>query len=136
MKYRRSSIAIVGISIVAVALLVVVLFLRNDSASAPAPQAEKVDRFASVQPVRTNKVVIQNYTFSPTVITIEKGTSVIWTNLDITSHSIIGDSTAANIQSGALSEGGTFSYSFDEPGEYIYHCGEHSNTFGKIIVTN
>lgn len=120
----------------AVALLVVALFLRNDSASAPAPQAEKVDRFASVQPIRTNKVVIQNYTFSPTVITIKKGTSVIWTNLDITSHSIIGDSTAANIQSGALSEGGTFSYSFDEPGEYIYHCGEHSNTSGKIIVTD
>lgn len=110
------------------------IFLRNDVA-APS-EVKQADRFASIQPIRTNKVTIQDYTFSPTVVAIKKGASVIWTNLDATSHSISGTGAMADMQSTPLAAGSTFSYSFDEPGEYIYRCREHSNMFGKIIVTD
>ena len=44
--------------------------------------------------------------------------------------------TAADgsFDSGFLNEGDTFSYTFDEPGEYEYFCSPHPWMRAKVIV--
>jgi plastocyanin len=34
-----------------------------------------------------------------------------------------------------ISAGDSFSFTFDEPGEYLYRCTIHANMTGRIIVT-
>jgi len=75
-------------------------------------------------------VAIQNYSFSPTEVTIKTGTTVVWTNQDPISHSVkLGD-----IASTELEKGQTFEYTFFVAGEYNYYCGLHPSMQGKIIV--
>lgn len=75
-------------------------------------------------------VAIKNYSFSPNEATIKLGTTVVWTNQDPISHSImIGD-----VASTELAKDQTFEYAFFVAGEYNYYCGLHPSMQGKIIV--
>lgn len=84
--------------------------------------------------VKTDKVAIQNMAFGPAVISVKKGTKVTWTNQDSTSHTVTSDSgTTMNSQS--LSNGDTYSVTFDTVGTFTYHCKFHSNMTGTVTVT-
>lgn len=87
--------------------------------------------------------------FSPSGLTIPKGTMVIWKNTDVTPHTTTCDPTkvrdAANIHlpngaspwdSGELYVGDTFARTFDVPGTYIYLSvpDEGQGMVGTIIV--
>ena len=77
-------------------------------------------------------VIIQDFAFSPSSVTITVGSTVIWQNHDSTSHTVTSDTGLFN--SGTLSNGGTFSFTFNTPGTYNYHCSIHSSMHGTIIV--
>ena len=70
-------------------------------------------------------------------VTIEKGTTVIWTNTDLALHT-----TAERVPRGdpvrwdskRLAKGKTFRHAFNEVGEYPYMCGVHNTMIGKITV--
>lgn len=70
--------------------------------------------------------------YSVNVLTVPAGTTVTWTNEDGMMHTV----TAADgsFDSGFLNEGDTFSYTFDEPGEYEYFCSPHPWMRAKVIV--
>ncbi|MFA6254890.1 MAG: cupredoxin domain-containing protein [Patescibacteria group bacterium] len=83
------------------------------------------------QPVTTgNNIVIQNFSFNPAVLSIAKGTTVIWTNEDSVVHKIKSDTFNSN----NLNRGDSFEFKFDNVGTYDYVCAIHSNMKGKIIV--
>lgn len=71
--------------------------------------------------------------FSPKVIYVTPGTTVTWVNDDIEPHDVTSDT-------GLFSSKGanTFSYTFDNPGTYNYHCAYHSalGMVGTVIVQN
>jgi plastocyanin len=126
--------AIIG----SIALLVVAVFLFFQGHHAEAPSITSTvqrDQFAGITPVATHRIAIDNGDFSPQVAKIKQGESVIWTNNDMTDYSIEADALPG-LQSDSLASGASFSYVFDTPGEYVYHCAEQSDCVGKIIVTD
>ena len=78
-------------------------------------------------------VSIKNFSFQPPTLTVSAGTTVTWHNQDGTDHTITSDTGL--FDSGVVNPGKKFSFGFDAPGSYSYHCSIHPNMQGKIIVT-
>jgi plastocyanin len=70
--------------------------------------------------------------YSVNVLRIKPGTTVTWTNEDAMLHTV----TAADgsFDSGFLEEGDTWSYTFEDIGEYEYFCLPHTWMKAKVIV--
>src|SRR3954452_2303680 len=77
-------------------------------------------------------VVIKDYAFGPSSISVEPGTAVTWVNEDETPHTIA--DKGKTFRSAALDTNDRFSYSFTQPGEFTYYCTIHPMMVGKIIV--
>jgi plastocyanin len=60
------------------------------------------------------------------------GTTVTWTNNDSVTHTVTADAGA--FDSGALSPGHTYSFTFRTSGTYSYHCSIHRSMTATIIV--
>lgn len=78
------------------------------------------------------QILIQNFSFSPSQVTIQSGTTVVWTNNDSPNHDIVADD--GSFKSELLPLNGTYSKTFTTPGTYPYHCGVHPSMKGTIIV--
>ncbi len=79
------------------------------------------------------QVSITNYQFSLSELIIKKGDTIIWTNTDDIVHTITPNQND-NLENNVLSKGQTFSHTFHTPGTYRYHCDDHLNMTGIIIV--
>lgn len=80
------------------------------------------------------QVVIQNYAFNPTTLTIAAGTRVRWTNLDNDNHNVT--SAGGLFSSGTLGPNQMFDFTFNTPGTYNYECTLHPGFMpATIIVT-
>jgi len=75
-------------------------------------------------------VSIESFSFMPSVLTIQVGTTVVWTNNDTVVHNI----KSADFNSPELKKGETFEFKFDKVGTYDYVCGIHPKMTGQIIV--
>lgn len=82
---------------------------------------------------QTYNINIQNFAFSPVSLTVKKGDTVIWTNMDSTAHTVTSDS-GSELGSGTLSNGKTYSHTFSTKGTYNYHCSIHTMMKATIIV--
>ena len=81
-----------------------------------------------------NTVTIQNFAFNPVTITITRGQTITWTNMDNVPHTVT--STTGVFNSGSIGSGQTFSYTFNDAGTFEYSCTNHpSMQHGKVIVT-
>jgi plastocyanin len=76
---------------------------------------------------------IQNVAFSPNPITIAPGSTVIWTNQDVVTHTVTADDGSWGLST--LGQGGTYSHVFTSPGSYTYHCAIHLYMMGTVVVT-
>src|SRR5215472_8940858 len=84
-------------------------------------------------PISTgNSVSIANFAFSPASLTVKVGTKVSWTNNDSVTHTVTADKGAFN--SGPLTPGSTFSFTFTKAGTYSYHCNIHRSMMATIVV--
>jgi plastocyanin len=86
----------------------------------------------AVQAVDT-KVSIDNFTFTPSVLTVEAGDTVVFENNDDTPHLIV--DADGKFRSKALDTDDKFSVTIAKPGEITYFCGLHPRMHGKIIAT-
>jgi plastocyanin len=75
---------------------------------------------------------IQNFAFSPNVITIPIGTTVVWVNNDIRDHTVT--STDGLFDSGILTPGTSFELTFSSPGTYNYFCSFHPFMVARVVV--
>ena len=78
-------------------------------------------------------------TFEPMNIIINKGTKVTWVNDDSVEHFVNTDSHPAHTyepkqNSHALSYGDSYSYTFEKPGIYPYHCSAHERVMKASIL--
>jgi plastocyanin len=79
---------------------------------------------------QTPAVSIENFSFKPSVLTVQKGTTVVWTNNEAAVHNI--KSSAFN--SPDMKKGETFEFTFETAGTYDYYCGIHPAMTGQIVV--
>ena len=71
--------------------------------------------------------------FKPGIRTVPANTTVTWTNQQKVHHSIVSDTGLFN--SPLLDQNEQFPVTFNNPGTYDYHCGNHPSLTGRIIVT-
>jgi plastocyanin len=88
---------------------------------------------ATTPATNVTSVMIHNFSFMPQSISVPKGTTVTWTNMDGTSHTVTSDTGAFN--SGALKTNATFQFTFNTPGTFTYHCSFHPNMKATVVVT-
>jgi plastocyanin len=96
------------------------------SSSQPAASSAQlaVQSAAPVSNGLTKNIEIIQRSFNPEKTTISTGTTVIWTNEDTINHRVVHlpqlPSEKQLFDSGPMSKGDTFSYTFQTPGEYYY----------------
>jgi len=78
------------------------------------------------------QIIIANDTFQPNKTTIKIGGTVTWINNDSYAHTVASNSGVFN--SGIITNGGQFSFTFNINGVYEYICEIHPNMKGTIKV--
>jgi plastocyanin len=71
--------------------------------------------------------------YSVNTLTVTVGTTVTWSNDDPGQIHTVTEVNGA-FDSGFFNEGETWSYTFDEPGEFEYYCLPHPWMRAKVIV--
>jgi plastocyanin len=82
-------------------------------------------------------VTVFNYGFHPATLTVSRGTTVTWVNMDFVQHTVTSGSEQAPtglFDSHELSHMQSFSYTFNAPGTYTYFCDVHPDMVGTVIV--
>ncbi|MAE43247.1 hypothetical protein CMO93_05725, partial [Candidatus Woesearchaeota archaeon] len=80
-------------------------------------------------------VSFKDMMFTPSVLEIEKGTTVTWVNDDMMAHTVT--SKDGLFDSGILQPGQEFSFTFDTAGDFFYQCDLHPMSMqGSIVVTD
>ncbi len=73
--------------------------------------------------------------YSPAVFTVVAGSKVTWINLDTTAHTVTSNTTGL-FDSGSITTGQMWSFTFTTPGTYHYYCAIHPMMTGTIVVTS
>jgi plastocyanin len=118
-----------------VAIVSVMTLSGKSASSASEPRnASGMVRAASAEASTgsATEVKIDNFAFTPGVVTVKAGTQVTWVNHDDIPHTV--DSTLGKFKSAALDTDDKFQFRFPEPGEYPFYCRMHPKMTGKIIV--
>lgn len=77
-------------------------------------------------------VIVKNFSFSPTTLTVATGTRVTWKFEDSAQHTVSADDKS--FLSPALNSEQTYSFTFAKPGTYQYICSIHQYMKGTVIV--
>ena len=88
--------------------------------------------YSRVATADTNEIVIQNFAFEPSTLTVKVGEKVTWVNRDDEPHTAT--ATDKRFNSKTLENGDRFSTEFTQPGTYKYYCALHPKMTGEIIV--
>jgi plastocyanin len=80
----------------------------------------------------TGKIVVKDFMFNPTPLTVKAGATVTWTNKDDEPHSVVSDNGV--FKSGGMDTNESFSYKFDKPGTYHFTCAIHPRMVGTVVV--
>jgi plastocyanin len=76
---------------------------------------------------------IQNFAFHPPTTNAKVAQKVTWSNDDSTTHTVTADN--GSFDSGNLSPGKSFSFTFAKSGTMKYHCSIHSFMHGTVNVS-
>lgn len=102
--------------------------IRDGDAVAAAPAPIEAGPTASGEPFSIGVIDLD---YDPRAATVPVGTTVVWTNEGAVPHTV----TAAGLfDSGIMNSGAEFSFTFDDPGTYVYLCTLHPGMEGRVIV--
>ena len=77
-------------------------------------------------------VVIKNFAFTPSDVTVKAGTTVEWRNEDIVPHTV--SAADHSFRSGNIAPGKTWKFVPSKSGVFDYNCSPHPNMHGKLTV--
>ena len=80
----------------------------------------------------TAQIVIKDFMFTPTSVTIKAGATVTWANKDDEPHTVVSDTGL--FRSGAMDTDDTYKFTFDKPGTYHFTCSIHPRMVGTVVV--
>jgi|GEM_PF-1521172 len=99
------------------------------------PEVKRVVHFTTVavEAAHTYNVDISNFKFNAPEMTVEAGSTIVFTNHDQVKHNAVADN--GSFETPLLAQGESASITLGEPGEYTYFCAPHKSFMkGKIIV--
>jgi plastocyanin len=106
------------------------LFVTGAAAMLAGPAAFGLE--ATAPSSTSSQIQIDNFTFSPPVLTVAVGTSVTWVNGDDIPHTVAAKDRS--FRSKPLDTEDRFSFVFLSPGSYDYFCSLHPHMVGKVVV--
>jgi len=133
-----------GFSLITIIILLAVLIVayftitkyfypkNNTTNSVPTTAATQPAAVAQTQTANVS-IIIKNFAFNSKTITVKSGTTVTWINNDSVAHQAVSDAPA--FDSGILSPGGKYSFTFNKAGDFNYHCQIHPSMTGQVTVT-
>ena len=83
---------------------------------------------------QADQVIIGDFAFEPSTLTVTAGTVVKWVNKDDDPHTVIGTDPESPIKSRPLDTGDRYSIALTKPGTYRYFCSLHPHMTGTVIV--
>jgi plastocyanin len=124
-------------------LVVIAILISGCVTTTPAPtptMTQTATTTATATPASTTpptnmvSVNIQNFNFVPATVSVTSGTIVTWTNGDSVPHTVT--SVTGAFDSGSISPGATWSYTFNQTGSFEYKCSIHATMpHGTVTVT-
>ena len=78
------------------------------------------------------KIIVKDFMFNPTPLTVKAGSTVTWTNMDDEPHTVVSDTGV--FKSGGMDTNESFSFKFDKPGTYHFTCSIHPRMVGTVVV--
>ena len=78
------------------------------------------------------QVVVDNFSFAPTPLSVKVGTTVTWVNYDDIPHSVV--CPQLKVKSSPMDTNDSFAYRFEQAGTYDYICGLHPHMHGQVVV--
>ena len=130
---------IIGLIIIVVVIIGIVIYsLNSNSSSSTYRNGDKTasdgSRTSETSAGGVGKDIdITDFAFTPSIISIKKGDMIRWANKDSAPHTVTSDS-GSELASATLSNGKTYSHTFNTAGTYSYHCDIHPSMKAKIIV--
>jgi plastocyanin len=101
---------------------------------APKPAPKPRPSGTTVKP-KTVTVEIKDNAFSPQIIAINAGDTVVWKNVGTGNHTTRGLRNGPLVwDSGTLAPGQTYSRTFSGAGRFGYSCSIHASMSGEVIV--
>src|SRR5215217_6201800 len=88
---------------------------------------------AKAQKHPTKTVLIQNFSFKPAHITINRGTKVRWINMDFDVHTATANN-GKSFDSGLLFPRQRYTHTFKRAGKQRYHCKIHPDMKASVVV--
>jgi plastocyanin len=104
------------------------------SPSAPAPDASGPGMHPVTFRSAEEMIAIDNFSYSPSELTVPVGTTITWINRDDVPHTVTSDGGKGPLLSTALDTDDKYSYRFSKAGEYPYFCKVHPHMTGRITV--
>jgi plastocyanin len=89
------------------------------------------DLYAAAPAPAENEVYMNSMSFGPRTLKVKVGTTVIWTNHDVDSHTVTFDD--GSVESGELAPGDSFEFTFTTTGTYNYHCSMHPELMKAVV---
>jgi FtsP/CotA-like multicopper oxidase with cupredoxin domain len=75
------------------------------------------------------------FAYAPKELRVKAGTSVTWVNNDLAAHVVNVKGPKGQVaKSAGIGRGGSFKFTFSEPGVYEIHCDPHPYMNGKVVV--
>jgi plastocyanin len=102
---------------VSIGLALALLFAVEKSMAAGAPSVE---------------VKIDNFSFTPSTLTVKAGTQITWTNADDIPHTVVSEDQS--FKSKVLDTDEKFTFVASKPGTYSYFCSIHPKMTGRVVV--
>ncbi len=138
MVSKKSSLDLIAV----ILILAPIIFLLLMVILGPLLLAPSPGGFTEFPPgVRTDKVEINDYSFSPMNISVDVGTTITWTNSDPNNitYSIISDragNSSFGFASFPIRPGQSYYVTFNETGQFNYSSGFQSHMMGTVIVNS
>lgn len=127
---------VIGVVVVILVVGGVYWFMQSGASNTPlyrAPNASQpTSTGAETSQSATRTIMIQNFSFNQASVTVKKGDVVVWTNKDAMSHTVTGNNGGPS--SPTIPTNGTYSYTFNDAGTFMYHCAIHPAMTGNVIV--
>ncbi|WP_128566107.1 cupredoxin domain-containing protein, partial [Methylobacterium crusticola] len=102
------------------------------AAAAAEPTAAAAESPATAAEPPAAEVRIDNFTFSPAVLTVAAGTRVTWVNGDDIPHTVVANDQS--FRSRALDTDDRFAVTFERAGTYRYFCSLHPHMVATVVV--
>lgn len=86
-----------------------------------------------------NEVWMQNISYNPDSLSVSQGTTVTWTNKDQVNHTVtsgVPGSPNGIFDSGTVSPGKTFTFTFDSTGTFKYYCKIHLDRMTGVVTVH